>query len=419
MAIEVPSEWEWTRIGDHFQRVTRKNKAGVSRVLTASGEHGLIDQEEFFNKRVAAKNLNGYFHLKRGEFAYNRSSMKGYPFGAIKRLDRYEDGVLSTLCLCISLRPNSGISSDYAAQLFDSGQLDRELRPIARVGARAHGLLNVTPADFMAVSFPLPPIPEQEKIAAILSSVDEAIQATQAVIEQTRRVKEGLLQELLTRGIGHSRFKQTEIGEIPERWEITRLGKIALVFNGKGAKSGGSQVRLFKTKHIYDGPVSSEAPEYQPDDLLEGIPKSAFLQPGDVLTPNMAHSTIGRVSYLKDAQEQALCDGQVMVIRSRDKNVVRSRFLFDFLSAWVGRRQLLGREVGSIFGPARGQTHLYPKDVQSILVPLPRLDEQDEIGESRWLDREVEQQSKWLEQLKTAKAGLLQDLLTGKVRVSV
>ena len=72
----------------------------------------------------------------------------------------------------------------------------------------------------------LPPLPEQTKIAAILSSVDEAIAATQSVIDQTRKVKQGLLQDLLTRGIGHTRFKQTEIGEIPEAWEVKRLDSV-------------------------------------------------------------------------------------------------------------------------------------------------------------------------------------------------
>lgn len=81
--------------------------------------------------------------------------------------------------------------------------------------------------DWLRYEVPLPPLPEQKKIAAILSAVDEAIQATEAVIAQTRRVKEGLLQDLLTRGIGHTRFKQTEIGEIPEEWEVRRLGRLA------------------------------------------------------------------------------------------------------------------------------------------------------------------------------------------------
>ncbi len=86
------------------------------------------------------------------------------------------------------------------------------------------GKAAATSKDFKVRTVLLPPLAEQKKIAAILSSVDEAIQATEAVIEQTRRVKDGLLQDLLTRGIGHTRFKQTEIGEIPESWEVRQLG---------------------------------------------------------------------------------------------------------------------------------------------------------------------------------------------------
>ena len=81
-------------------------------------------------------------------------------------------------------------------------------------------LPSVNQATIRQIHILLPPLPEQKKIAAILGSVDEAIQATQAVIDQTRKVKQGLLQQLLTRGIGHTRFKKTEIGEIPEEWEV-------------------------------------------------------------------------------------------------------------------------------------------------------------------------------------------------------
>ena len=78
--------------------------------------------------------------------------------------------------------------------------------------------------DIERLEIPLPRIPEQHKIAAILSSVDDAIEKTQAVIDQVQVVKRGLMQELLTRGLPgrHTRFKQTEIGEIPESWDRSR-----------------------------------------------------------------------------------------------------------------------------------------------------------------------------------------------------
>ena len=94
-------------------------------------------------------------------------------------------------------------------------------------------LPSVNQATVSDITIPLPPLPEQKKIAEILSSVDKAIQSTQALIDQTQKIKKGLLQQLLTKGIGHTKFKQTEIGEIPESWEVVNLEEIALVERGK------------------------------------------------------------------------------------------------------------------------------------------------------------------------------------------
>ncbi|MDZ7778956.1 MAG: restriction endonuclease subunit S [Gemmatimonadota bacterium] len=102
-----------------------------------------------------------------------------------------------------------------------------------RTGRASHGGQSISRLeDLMGERLLLPPLPEQRKIAAILSSVDDAIAATRKVIEQTERVKQGLLQTLMTRGIGHTRFKQTEIGEIPEEWEVVTLEDVCEVRTG-------------------------------------------------------------------------------------------------------------------------------------------------------------------------------------------
>jgi hypothetical protein len=142
--------------------------------LTASGEYGLIDQSAFFNRSVAGHHLKDYYLLKKGEFAYNRSSMKNYPYGAIKRLDRYEEGILSTLYICFSITNNHG-NSNYFRHLFESGLLNRQLRTITQVGSRAHGLLNVALKDFLNIKVPQPSHEEQVSIAEVLSSADNEI----------------------------------------------------------------------------------------------------------------------------------------------------------------------------------------------------------------------------------------------------
>ena len=140
-------KWVLRRFSDIFERVTRKNAAGCDNNLTISGQLGLINQEEYFNKRIASNDVSKYYLIKRGEFAYNKSYCKGYPLGAIKMLTRYDQGVVSTLYICF--RPKEGaIDSDFMRHFFESSVFNRELYAIAHEGARNHGLLNVTPEDF-------------------------------------------------------------------------------------------------------------------------------------------------------------------------------------------------------------------------------------------------------------------------------
>lgn len=189
--------WQEVRLGDIFGRVTRKNTAGLDRVLTASGEHGLIDQKDYFNKSVSGESLHGYYHIKRGEFAYNRSAMKGYPYGAIKRLDNHAEGVLSTLYLCFSLTSKDQCS-DFLMHYFEAGNLNRQLRKIVQVGSRAHGLLNVTAGDFFNVKLEIPGRGEQQMIASLLNDLDEEILLLKKLLVATKEQKKGLMQKLLT-----------------------------------------------------------------------------------------------------------------------------------------------------------------------------------------------------------------------------
>jgi type I restriction enzyme S subunit len=203
---ELPEGWKKVKLGTLFKQVTRKNSAGVSHVLTASGEHGLVDQKDYFNRSVASQSLEGYYHLKRGEFAYNRSAMKGYPYGAIKRLDYYPEGVLSTLYLCFALSLQEQCS-DFFMHYFESGHLNRQLRGIVQVGARAHGLLNVTASDFFTLKLPVPAYNEQTRIAAVLSTCDREIELLLRKEIVLREQKKGLMQKLLT---GEIRVKVQE-----------------------------------------------------------------------------------------------------------------------------------------------------------------------------------------------------------------
>lgn len=190
--------FEKLKLGDLFDRVTRKNSEGNTNVLTISAQQGLINQNDFFNKTVASDILDNYYLLRKGEFAYNKSYSKGYPMGAIKRLNDYDSGVVTTLYICFKLKEEFEQWSDFFEQYFEAGLLNRGLTEIAQEGGRAHGLLNVPTSDFFDLEILIPSEQEQSKIAEILRCADKEIFLLEKELEALKKQKKGLMQLLLT-----------------------------------------------------------------------------------------------------------------------------------------------------------------------------------------------------------------------------
>ena len=156
-------EWVTTTLGDIAVRVVSKNDDnGVILPLTISAQYGLISQTEFFNSRIAAKDVRGYYVIKKGEFAYNRSTSEFSPFGAVKRLDRYDAGVLSTLYIVFRLSSEQ-IQSNYLVNYFSTSNWHQYIVENAAEGARNHGLLNITAEDFLKIPIKAPIEPEEQK----------------------------------------------------------------------------------------------------------------------------------------------------------------------------------------------------------------------------------------------------------------
>ena len=224
--------WEEKKLGEIVERITRKNKNLESDLpLTISAQYGLIDQETFFNKKVASKDVSGYYLLKKGEFAYNKSYSSDYPWGAVKRLDNYEMGVLSTLY--IVFRPNS-IDSDFLAVYYDSPKWYKEVSMRAAEGARNHGLLNISPQDFFDTEL-IFPVNQSEQIAigSFFQDIDKLISLQQRKLEVLKEQKKTYL-KLLFPAKGQTKpslrfagfeddWKEVKLGEVTER--ITRKNK--------------------------------------------------------------------------------------------------------------------------------------------------------------------------------------------------
>ena len=195
---EFSSKWTHSKFNSVFERITRKNEELNSNILTISAQNGLISQKDFYNKRIASVDTSKYILLKNGEFAYNKSYSNGYPLGAIKRLDLYEKGVVSSLYICFKLN-NSDSCSDFWKYYFEAGMLNREIKMIAQEGARNHGLLNMATEDFFNMLLYYPKdLKEQQKIADILNKSDKEIKLLNTKLEKLKEQKKGLMQKLLT-----------------------------------------------------------------------------------------------------------------------------------------------------------------------------------------------------------------------------
>lgn len=193
---EFVDNWKVIKLSEIARRVTRKNSHLESTLpLTISAAEGLISQISFFNNIVASSNLSGYYLIKKGEFAYNKSSSAGHPFGSIKRLNKYEEGALSTLYIVFNIFGD--VSSDYVTYFFDTSLWYKEVAMRAFEGARNHGLLNIGANDFLDINISLPADKrEQQVIADFFKSLDSMITLTSKKIDKLKQALMGCMQTM-------------------------------------------------------------------------------------------------------------------------------------------------------------------------------------------------------------------------------
>ncbi len=210
---EFVDEWEEYMLSDFVERVKRKNKNNLCKLpLTISAQYGLVDQISFFNKVIASENMSNYYLLHKGDFAYNKSYSSEYPWGAIKRLDRYEQGTLSSLYICF--KPYSHVSSDFLTHYFETSKWHQGISEIAVEGARNHGLLNVGIQDFFETMHCLPQnLLEQEKIAKFLNLIEERITTQNKIIEKYESLIQAICDTLIESGQPKVELSFNDFGE--------------------------------------------------------------------------------------------------------------------------------------------------------------------------------------------------------------
>ena len=216
--------WRAEKLSDFAERVTRKNSNNETNLpLTISSKDGLVDQISYFNKTVASKDMSGYYLLRNGEYAYNKSYSVGYDFGSIKRLDRYPMGALSTLYICFALKKHD---TDFIKVYFDSLKWYKEIYMISAEGARNHGLLNVPTDEFFATKHYLPEnTAEQRKIADFLIALDRCIDAQQSLVDALKKYKRGAIKSVFTQRVS----LHTETN----KWDSHKMSELITLQSGQ------------------------------------------------------------------------------------------------------------------------------------------------------------------------------------------
>lgn len=396
--LNTEDEWKNVALSEIAERVTRKNKINTTkRNLTISANLGLIDQEEYFTKTIASKDNSHYIKLLKGEYAYNKSYSSSAPMGATKRLDKYNEGAVSTLYLCFKLKNSDIIISDFFKHLVDSSHWEKELSQIAVEGARNHGLLNVSPQDFFEIQIKLPSLNTQKKIAEFLSALDDMITLQESKIELSDKQKKGYVQRIFSREL---RFRDDNGNEYPE-WEEKRLGELGEVVTGntpsknnplfweKGNHLWVTTPDLHTSKNVYTSKLKlTDA----------GFDKTRKLPAGSLLITSIASIGINGILRVAGSTNQQIN----ALIPKENFNVDFLYYVMEYEKEKFAR--LAGKTAVSIINKAI---------FSNFIVTVPSLPEQEKIASFlSTLDDQITLEKEKLTQLKLQKQGYMQRIFT-------
>ncbi|WP_299199385.1 restriction endonuclease subunit S [Thermocrinis sp.] len=394
----LPEGWKWVKLGEVIEEVKeRKGRRNISTVLTVSNTEGLVDQTEFFGRNLSSQDTSNYKVVYKGCFVYNPARIN---VGSIALNDSYEYAIVSPM-YCV-FRTKECLLPKYLSYWIQLPNF--KYMVINNTAGSVRESLNFS--RLITFDFPLPPLPEQRKIAQILETVDNAIEKTEKIIEKYKRIKQGLMQDLLTKGIDEKgnirsekthKFKDSPVGRIPEEWEVVRLGEIVEIYDNKRIPL--SEEERANRKGIYPYCGANGIIDHIDNYIFEGeylllaedggffgrFENSAYLMSGKFWVNNHAH-------VLK-AREGVSVNGFIL-----------AWLIFDDLSRYISgtTRQKLNQSV-----------------MKNILIPLPPLSEQKRIAEIlSQIDQVIEKEEKYKQKLERLKKGLMEDLLTGKVRVN-
>ena len=399
----IPEDWDIKKLGDigFFKNGINKGKEdfghGVPFVnLMDVFGYISINNKEFGLVSASSKEQENY-NLIKGDVLFIRSSVKPSGVGLTVLVEEdLPDTIYSGFL--IRFRPNQGLLVDgYKKYCFYDEIFRRTLLAKSSVSANT----NINQNALSGLLLKLPPLPEQKKIASILTTVDDKISSIDQQIQQTEQLKKGLMEKLLTEGIGHTEFKETKIGRIPKGWNSSTLGKHIILISGQHINSG-------DYNENGDGISYITGPADYPNGKI--IPSKFTKNPEVVCEANDILITCkgSGAGSLTVAEVDCCISRQIMAIRPK---IFPQKFVFTLLE----RAQNIFRKnaVGIIPGINR-------PDLINFSIPCPPIEEQKQIATIlSTVDDKIDVLTQKKTHYQTLKKGLSQQLLTGQMRVKI
>ena len=350
-------------------RVTRKNKDNVSNLpLTISAQYGLVDQVSFFNKTVASKDMSGYYLLKNGEFAYNKSYSNDYPWGAIKRLDLYDMGCLSTLYICFKTNDNI-VNSNYLVHYFESSKWHKQVADIAGEGARNHELLNIVVNDFFNTKHAVPTIENQIKIAGFLDLIEKRIQTQIKIIADYNSLKIGIYNWMFKENYADYKLKQ-------------------LAYIVKGDQINNDQLLSNGSYYMMNG----------------GTSPSGYLDSYNVSENTISISEGGNsCGYVQFNSSPFWSGGHCYTIQNVNSALIENKYLYHYLKH--KEKEIMNLRIGT------GLPNIQKKDLENFTIFVPSLlIQRKNLALFEMLDEKICILNEELERLEMQKKYLLRNM---------
>lgn len=373
----LPKDWKWVKLSDLVSHQTgiwgtpADNYTIAFPTINFTEISGYVLKSESAEMRVVDVKIIDKYSLKNGDILVNKSSGSTRLVGWPCLFDDPNDGrtyLFSNFML--RLRSKGTVIPQYLLYYLHSSSA-RSVYLYAQ--ATTSGLRNLKVKEFLELSVPIPHYKEttyslnvQNQIVARIEALLTEIRESRSMLDEVRRDTERLLTVSLNEVF-------TKLESVID---IVPLSEVATAFNGRASGEGDSDVRVFKTKHVYPHYLRFNNPSYMKEEQVQKLPQDRYLKPGDVLMANIAEGTLGRVSYVKECEDFWTVDTQIMILRSKDEEELLGKWLYYYLWSEQGHQEILSRRTGIAFADKRGQTHIYPKNVVEIPVPKPPIQQQ-------------------------------------------